>query len=182
MGWLVVPAVLALVPVQTARARTATPATVAEMTRSAAHVFRGHCAAIRGGTVHVAGATLPVTVYTFHVGEHLKGAGGRTVTFRQLGAAHGGGRDLGRLVGLPVYEPGAEYVLFLLPVSRAGMTSPAGAAEGAFVIEGEQVRGLLGERAAPVPAARAAPGRPAPGAQAMSYAELRRAVLAAVRP
>jgi hypothetical protein len=173
-------------------ARMRVPATVADMARSAGRVFRGHCATRAVSTIEVAGARLPVTTYTFRVGEHLKGGGGRTVTFRQVGTPEGGPRDLGRLVGLPVYAPGTEYVLFLLPPGRAGTTSPAGAAEGAFLVSGDQVVSLRGaaERPSPepptAPAARAAAApaaAPSPaGAEELSYEALRRAVLDAVRP
>jgi hypothetical protein len=114
-----------------AHASMQTNASVAAMTTSAARVFRGHCASAATETVEIAGARLRVTTYTFRVDEHLKGAKRGTVTFRQVGAPDGGPRDLGRLAGLPAYLPGTEYVLFLLPAGRAGLTSPAGAAEGA---------------------------------------------------
>src|SRR5262245_41555356 len=112
----------------------AAPATVAQLTASAARVFRGECVAAGAGTVDVAGARLPPTTYTFRVREHLKGRPHATITFRQLGAPGGGPRDLGRLADLPTYAPGSEYVLFLLPASRVGLTSPAGAAEGALLV------------------------------------------------
>jgi len=175
-------AVAVLERVDEAPARMGAPATLAAMTRSAANVFRGHCMSAEVGTANVAGARIPVTTYTFHIGEHLKGHGADTVTFRQVGALDGGPRDLGRLVGLPLYAPGTEYVLFLLPQSGAGLTSPAGAAEGAFVVRGDRVRGVRGDPGAPAPrpgAARAAPqgAQPPGGVETMSYEALRRAVL-----
>jgi hypothetical protein len=118
----------------TATARTNVAPSIATMTRSAARVFRGHCVEAAPETVVLGGARFTVTRYTFRVGEHLKGRGGSTVTFRQLGLPGGGPRDLAVLVGLPRYAPGAEYVLFLLPESGAGLTSPAGATAGAFVV------------------------------------------------
>jgi len=167
-----------------AAARMAAPPTLAEMTKSAARVFRGHCTAVKTGVATIAGARLPVTTYRFRVREHLKGRRRATVTFRQVGRPDGGPRDLGRLAGLPVYAAGSEYVLFLLPVSTAGMTSPAGAGDGAFVVSGDMVRAVhAGPRTS-------GPGGLAPQAlraagpsttDAMSYADLRRAVLAEVR-
>ena len=119
---------------------------VSTMTASAARVFRGHCEHVTTEMVDVAGARLPVTTYTFRVAEHLKGKRSTGVTFRQVGRPDGGPRDLGRLAGLPAYAPGTEYVLFLLPPSRAGLTSPAGAAEGAFVVRGRRVHRMAGRR------------------------------------
>jgi hypothetical protein len=123
-------------------ARMATAHRLGTMARDAARIFRGHCTSAKTGVLEIAGARLPVTVYRFRVGEHLKGGAARTVTFRQLGTRDGGARDLGRLVGLPMYTPGSEYVLFLLPGSTAGMTSPAGAGDGAFLVHGDRLHGV----------------------------------------
>lgn len=165
-------------PVQDASARMAAPPTLAAMTKSAARVFRGQCASVKVGTVLVAGVRVPVSTYRFRAREHLKGRRRTTVTFRQVGTPDGGPRDLGRLAGIPVYAPGSEYVLFLLPKSRVGMTSPAGAGDGAFIVSGDEVRAV---RAAPTMAAPAPLTRRGLRAAApMSYAELRRAVLAEV--
>src|SRR5213592_387270 len=84
-----------------AHAWTLMPTTVADLTRSAAHVFRGQCVAAQVGTAEIAGARIPVTTYTFRVREHLKGVGPDTLTFRQIGTPKRGPRDLGRLAGLP---------------------------------------------------------------------------------
>jgi hypothetical protein len=163
-----------------AYARMATPPPLATMVRDAARIFRGHCMSARPDTIEIAGARLPVTVYRFRVGEHLKGGAAHTVTFRQLGAAGGGRRDLGRLVGLPVYAPGSEYVLFLLPASAVGMTSPAGAGDGAFAVEGEQVRGVRAhpESASPTSHAAQTIGAAIAPGEAMSYESLRGAIRA----
>jgi len=107
---------------------------VATLTRNAAHVFRGHCVSADVEDADVGGVRLRVTRYTFTVGERLKGRGGAVATFRQVGTPEGGPRDLGTLVGLPRFVPGTEYVLFLLPEGRAGLTSPAGASAGAFLV------------------------------------------------
>lgn len=118
----------------TATAATRRASSVAELTAASARVFRGTCESVEIGAVSLAGARIPVTTYTFRLSEALKGGGGRTVTFRQAGVPGGGAADLGRLAGLPVYAPGHDYLLFLLPEGRLGLTSPAGAAEGAFEI------------------------------------------------
>src|SRR5437773_11653021 len=68
-----------------AHAWTLMPTTVADLTRSAAHVFRGQCVTAQVGTAEVAGARIPVTTYTFRVHEHLKGVRPDTLTFRQIG-------------------------------------------------------------------------------------------------
>jgi hypothetical protein len=174
--------VIAVLCAAGAGARTHVPATLADLASSAATVFRGRCVAAEVETADVAGARVPVTVYTFDVADPLKGAPGRTITFRQVGAPEGGPRDLASHVGLPAYTPGLEYVLFLLPESGAGLTSPAGAGEGAFLVVGEEVHGVPAgpvppaatTRAAGAPAGRPEASRPP---ETMSYEALRRAVL-----
>jgi len=120
-------------------AMTALPVTLPDLSGSAARVFRGVCLSAEVGTVEYAGARIAATTYTFEIREYLKGGGGKTVTFRQVGTPGGGPRDLGRAAGLPVYTPGLEYVIFLLPESKARLTSPAGASRGAFLVAGEDV-------------------------------------------
>jgi hypothetical protein len=162
-----------------AHAWTVLPTTLGDLTASAARIFWGQCLAARAETLQVADARIPVTTYTFRVSEYLKGVGPNTITFRQVGTQEGGPRDLGRLAGLPVYVPGTEYVLFLLPESSAGLTSPAGAGQGAFVVSGGQVRGVHRGLGVPGPSAPIDPGSQAvpPGTETMSYEEFRRAVL-----
>lgn len=125
------------------------PATLETLARSSARIFRGHCVKAETGTVEIAGGRIAVTTYTFEVADNLKGVAGGTVSFRQVGSAAGGRRDLGALAGLPVYAPAAEYILFLLPESSVGLTSPAGAEQGAFVIRGERVHAASGASLAP---------------------------------
>jgi len=120
-------------------AMTALPVTLPDLTGSAARVFRGVCLSAEVGIADYAGARIAATTYTFEVREYLKGGGGKTVTFRQVGTPNGGPADLGRAGGLPVYTPGLEYVIFLLPESKARLTSPAGASRGAFLVSGEDV-------------------------------------------
>lgn len=107
---------------------------------AAAGVFHGRCVGAEVVTIELAGARLAATEYTFAVYETFKGDAATTLRFRQVGTPAGGARDLGALVGLPLYRPGAEYVLFLLPAGRLGLTSPAGAGEAAYRIEGSALR------------------------------------------
>jgi hypothetical protein len=130
---------LALTSAATAPAAMISSTSLDGLVGSAGRIFRGRCTGVESGTVDVAGGRLPATTYTFEVTEQLKGAAATTITFRQVGVPGGGARDLGRLARLPVYSTGVEYVLFLLPDSSAGLTSPAGAAQGAFVVSGESV-------------------------------------------
>ncbi len=115
-----------------------------EFARAAGRVVHARCVGAEVVVVEVAGARVAATEYSFAVSETLKGEPASTLRFRQVGTPGGGPRDLGQLVGLPVYQPGGEYVLFLLPASRSGLTSPAGAGEAAFRVEGSALRPLAG--------------------------------------
>jgi hypothetical protein len=121
----------------------AAPMTEAELVDTfgppAAQVFRGRCSAAEPVEVRVGQVSLAATEWTFEVSEWLRGGGPPVVRFRQLGRPQGGRDDLGRLAGLPVYEVGAEYVLFLLPPGRLGLTSPAGAGEAALSVAGDSL-------------------------------------------
>src|SRR5262245_17970800 len=164
-----------------ARAATFAPVTLDDMVHGAGRIFRGTCVSAETGTTLVAGARLPTTTYEFEIRESLKGNGERTVSFRQVGVPGGGPADLGRAAGLPVYTPGTEYVIFLLPESRARLTSPAGASLGALPVSGGVVtvpHGLTGLG----PAETHAPGAGAPArAERLPYSAVRDAVLESLR-
>lgn len=164
-----------------AYASTIQPATLADLTTRSARVFRGDCVTAEVGTAEIGGARIPVTRYTFRVNEYLKGKGPSTIVFRQVGKPEGGPRDLGRLAGLPVYNLGSEYVLFLLPESGAGLTSPAGESQGALLVIGNQVRGVMNVSTASDALAPARPNaQPGPSTLvtvSMPYEALRNAVL-----
>lgn len=176
---------LALACATVAQAFSIAPATLSDLTTGAARVVRARCVAAEPGVAAFAGGRVAATTYTFEVTEALKGGDAGRVTFRQVGVPSGGPRDLGARVGLPAYVPGVEYVLFLLPESGAGLTSPAGAGQGAFVVRHERAFPLHGPVVLDADAKPAAPGRakPAPGLvetvpiEAIPYEELRRAVL-----
>lgn len=154
-----------------AMATIAPPVTLAGLTGSAGRIFRGVCLNAEPGPVEVAGARIAATTYTFEVREYLKGGGGPKVIFRQVGTPGGGPGDLGRAAGLPVYSPGLEYVIFLLPESKAHLTSPAGASRGALLVKGEEVIVPGGLAGLPSTALRGG---------SMSYLAVRDAVLGAL--
>ena len=130
----------------------------AELTRSAARVFRGRCVAARPGTVDFRGRPLAATAYSFEVSEYLKGNGHAVEKPRLF--------RLGRIAGLTVFAPGNEYVVFLRPDSKAGLTSAAGRGRGVLLVSGETVRAVEID------------GRtPTPGSEIIAYAALRGAVL-----
>src|SRR5206468_2397161 len=103
---------------------------VAELTKSADRIFRGRCVSAWTTTVDFKGSPLAATAYTFEVSDYLKGGGPVRFTFSQAGTPDRGVSDLGRVAGLTVFVPGNEYVGFLRPISKAGLTSAAGRGRG----------------------------------------------------
>jgi len=137
----------------------------AELTKSAERVFRGRCVSARPVTVDFDGRPLQATEYVFEVGEYIKGTGPGRLVFRQAGTPERDVTDLGRVAGLTVFARTLEYVVFLRPVSRLGLTSAAGRGNGVFLVTGEGVQ-------AASPDGRTA----APGAETIPYEALRRAI------
>ena len=138
---------------------------VAELTRGAARIFRGRCVAAWPATADLKGRPLAATAYAFEVSEYLKGDGQQRLTFRQVGTPGRDTSDLGRIAGLTVFAPGNEYVVFLRPESKAGLTSAAGRGRGVLLLTGEtvQVVDIDGRTAVP-------------GAERIAYEALRLAV------
>ena len=141
-----------------------------ELTRSAARIFRARCVSARPVTVDFKGRPLVATAYAFQVTEYLKGEGPRTLTFQQAGTPERDVTDLGRIAGLTVFSPGNEYVVFLRPESKAGLTSAAGRGRGVLLVTGETVRAVEIDGLTPTP-----------GAESIAYQALRGAVLQVVR-
>lgn len=166
-----------------AEARMARQVALGDLAATAGRIVRGRCVGAEAGVVQLAGAQLSVTTYTFDVGDPLKGAGTGPLVFRQVGTRDGGPRDLGARVGLPVYTPGAEYVLFLLPEGRLGLTSPAGAGDGAFLVQGERVTSVNGTVRLESPTtAGARTAAAAGGERSLSYESFRQLVRDLVTP
>ncbi len=161
-------------PIRAADPDAQVTAALIELARSAERIFRGSCVEAKAETLELAGGRIAVTRYTFEVREHLKGpSSSPSLTFLQVGSPSGGERDLGRLAGLPVYRTGTEFVLFLLPESRAGLTSPSGAGEAAFTVDRERLTAIPGghgiRRLPP-----AADAGESAGAAGLAYGDLRR--------
>ena len=138
---------------------------VAELTRGSERIFRGRCVAAQSETVDLKGRPLQATAYFFNVSEYLKGKGPSTLSFRQAGTPFRATGDLGSIAGLTVFEPGREYVIFLRPVSKAGLTSAAGRGKGVLLMTGEVAQVAASDGRAPVP-----------GAERIAYDAIRQAV------
>jgi hypothetical protein len=104
-----------------------------------------------------------VTYTTFQVRDVIKGAVGSTHTIKQIGGAIPGEAVQYRVQGIPTFNVGQEYVVFLAAPSSLGFSSPMGLAQGRFTVHdgpnakqvsnGRDFRDLTERISAKVPAA-----------------------------
>jgi hypothetical protein len=109
------------------------PVNLEEMVVKANRVFQGTCE--KSEHKYLASTRVPVIEYTFLVDSAIKGvAPGERVIFRQVhwqDARRSGSPDV------PEYQVGQQVLLFLKKDSEAGLTSPVGLRQGAFLVEGK---------------------------------------------
>ena len=111
-----------------------------ELSSISKRVFIGRCVYVIE-SYNPGGGFPAYTEYTFEVSESIKGNVGSVIIFRQYGLR--GPRQVseniayvGRIPGMPIYQEGQEYMIFLIGDSILGLTSPVGLFQGAFrVIE-----------------------------------------------
>lgn len=108
------------------------PLSLDEILANAAVAFSGTC--LNNRTEHDNGSGLIVTYTTFRVDDVLKGSAGATYTIKQVGGELPGGAGF-KLLGVPKFAVGQDYVVFLAGVSQAGFSSPVGLAQGRFVVQ-----------------------------------------------
>lgn len=96
-------------------------------------VFRGVCESADAGWVDPVNKRQIYTEYTFQILDNLKGAPGRTFTFRTLGGTLEGRTY--HLCGVPLHQPGEECVLFLtVPHPANDCRMPVGLSQGKFPV------------------------------------------------
>ena len=102
-----------------------------ELTRLADRIFMGTCTSAKEKTINISGESQMIcTEYTFNILTGIKGVDGNTVKLRQLGKANG----VGSIIGMPNYEKGHKYIIFLRNESRYGLASPIGLGQGTFQV------------------------------------------------
>lgn len=109
------------------------PQSADDLSQKADVIFVGTCltrTVKEGPPVH--------TEYTFKIETPVKGnvQAGAPFTVRQWGGLPGSASSVKlsgpRLLGMPTYEPGQNYMLFLGPESAAGFRVPVGLGQGVF--------------------------------------------------
>ena len=96
----------------------------------AEYVFLGEC--LSNSVDHDRVSDMVVTYTTFEVIEAFKGSLGRTHTIKQVGGVLPGADIATKFAGVPQFDVGKRYVLFLPPVSRLGFSTPVGLGQGLF--------------------------------------------------
>ena len=124
-----------------ARAATVLPLYLDEMADTAAVAFEARCVANRSEVDKVTG--LVVTYTTFEVRDVLKGSAGARHEIKQVGGALPGDGPQYRVMGVPRFEVGEDYVVFLAGVSSAGFSSPMGLAQGRFKVDRRDAAGKV---------------------------------------
>lgn len=76
-----------------------------------------------------------VTYTTFEVLETFKGKTGRSHTIKQIGGKLPDANLSVRISGVPQFEVGQRYVVFLPPASKLGFSSPVGLSQGMFTMK-----------------------------------------------
>lgn len=76
-----------------------------------------------------------VTYTTFEVLETYKGKAGRSQTLKQIGGHLPSANLDVRIPGVPQFEVGQRYVVFLPPASKLGFASPVGLSQGMFTVK-----------------------------------------------
>ena len=122
---------LALAAAFPAAATSVLPVGLDQMVDNAAVAFEGTCTGNRTGRDPA--TNLVATFTTFAVHDVLKGEVGATYEIKQIGGSVPGGLTY-KVDGVPKFQPGQDYVVFLPGISAAGFSSPVGLDQGRFII------------------------------------------------
>ena len=117
----------------TVKAASVRPLLLDEIIDTSAVAFQGTCTGNR--TERDPLTNFVVTYTTFEVKDVLKGNVGATHTIKQIGGKMPADEASFRVVGVPTFTIGEEYVVFLAGVSSAGFSSPIGLAQGKFTVK-----------------------------------------------
>lgn len=124
-----------------ASAATVLPLGLERLHGDAQSIFLGECLSNKVELDKQSGRV--VTYTAFEVIEAYKGKPGRSLTIKQVGGDLPNSDLRTRVPGVPSFEVGKRYVVFLPPKSDLGFASPVGLSQGKFNIKinelGEQM-------------------------------------------
>jgi hypothetical protein len=97
-------------------------------------IFTGKCVGAEAKALETGGRTLPVTTYTFEVTDSIKGDVPATFSFTHLGASRADSArlGLGYVPGMPHFEVGKEYTVFLTSETKLGLRGVMNLGAGKF--------------------------------------------------
>lgn len=127
---------------QICSASSVVPVDLKKMSEKAEHVFYGKCTDVNVIEDELGLVSTEVTYEIFRAvkGDYLKDH----ITFKVFGDASGESEDeMATLIGMTLFQPGREDVLFLYEESPWGFTSPIGLWQGNFPVVQENGRSKL---------------------------------------
>jgi hypothetical protein len=128
-------AALSMAAAAPARATTVLPLYLDEIVTTSTTAFEG--TVLENRIERDAATGLPVTYTTFQVTDPIKGTAGSVHTIKQVGGELADGGLNYSIRGVPKFEVGEEYVVFLAGVSAQGFSSPIGLSQGRFKVHKE---------------------------------------------
>jgi hypothetical protein len=136
-------AILLLAATTSSYAAMSIPLGLDRLHSDAEYIFLGECTS---NSVEFDNASNMVVTYTtFNVVEAFKGAPGKTHTIKQVGGTLPGTDIISKFSGIPQFEAGKRYIVFLPPVSQLGFSTPVGLGQGLFHIQtNEQGEPVIG--------------------------------------
>jgi hypothetical protein len=107
------------------------PQSAQTLTEKAAVIFVGTCQ-----NREVKAGTPDFTEYTFTIETVAKGAlqPGEKFVVKQWGGTPPARSARMRIAGMPIYEPGRKYMVFLGPENASGLRAPVGMGQGVFQV------------------------------------------------
>ena len=118
-----------------AQATTVLPTTLETLIDQSAAAFQG---TVLQNRVERDARTGQIVTYTkFKVSEVLKGSVTATHEIKQIGGRLADGSESFNVMGVPRFQEGEEYVVFLNGVSASGFSSPVGLHQGRFSVSRE---------------------------------------------
>ena len=121
-------------------ATTLLPISLQQLSTRAALIFHGE---VTGNTVKKDDVSGHIATFTeFNIIELIKGDAGSTYTIKQLGGRLTGSGMTLKVHGVPEFETGKTYVVFLPEKSSLGFSSPLGLHQGSYpvmTINNEQI-------------------------------------------
>lgn len=135
-----------------AAATSVLPISLERMTAAADVIFHGRVISNEVRRDPVSGNVATFT--TFEVTELVKGQAGETHTIKQIGGEMPGGNMRQIVHGVPRFNIGGEYVVFLPKASSLGFSSPIGLSQGKFEVLRANGEPVVSDRRAAAAAAR----------------------------